>query len=76
MSYNALSSVDIDRLWTLLRVNSLCMIPAAIEMVIMHTNWSMNSIEHLILCKFKSYTVLINNTESGCSKRNYKEMDR
>ena len=49
MSYNALSSVNIDRLCTLLRENLSFMIPAAIEMMIMYTNWSTGSIQHLIL---------------------------
>ena len=38
MSYNALTSVNIDGLCTLLRVNLSFMIPVAIEMMIMYTN--------------------------------------
>ena len=33
ISYNALANVNIDRLWTLPRVNLSFMIPAAIEMI-------------------------------------------
>ena len=48
MSYNALSNVNIYRLWTLLRVNLSFMIPVAIEMI-MYTNWNTGRIQHLIL---------------------------